>query len=68
MLSGVDVRNNHGTGILVGPDVSHYTVTGCKISANGIGAVLDGCALTHTQCQTRHHERAECVCVHLILY
>lgn len=41
-MSGVTVRNNQGTGILVGPAVRDYTITGCRIAENGIGARLAG--------------------------
>lgn len=48
MLTGVSVRHNKGTGILVGDKVSGYAITGCKIHNNGTGASLagDGFAVT----------------------
>lgn len=43
MLTGVMIRNNKGTGILVDNDrVNAYSITGCKIQSNGTGAVLNG--------------------------
>ena len=43
MLTGVTVRSNKGTGILVDNDsVRDYTVNGCRIMKNGTGAVLNG--------------------------
>lgn len=43
MLSGVTVRHNKGTGILVGSNaVQDYAITGCRIADNGTGVVLDG--------------------------
>jgi hypothetical protein len=42
LMTGVTVRNNQGTGLLVGPAVRDYTVTGCRIADNGAGARLDG--------------------------
>jgi hypothetical protein len=42
-LSGVTIRHNKGTGILVeGDTVRHYTITGCRIHDNGTGALLGG--------------------------
>ncbi len=42
-LSGVTVRSNKGTGILVDGDaVRDYAVTGCRIVDNGVGAALKG--------------------------
>ena len=48
MLTGVAVRHNKGTGILVDPKARDYAITGCKIHNNGVGASLagDGFALT----------------------
>lgn len=43
MLTGVTVRHNKGTGLLVeGAGVRDYTITGCRIADNGTGAVLNG--------------------------
>lgn len=42
-LTGVHVRHNKGTGILIeGDAVRDYTITGCRIHNNGTGAVLKG--------------------------
>jgi hypothetical protein len=41
-MTGVNVRHNKGHGILVGPKVQDYAISGCRISDNGIAAVLDG--------------------------
>ncbi len=40
-LSGVSVRNNKGTGILLN-GARDYAITGCRIHDNGIGAALSG--------------------------
>jgi hypothetical protein len=48
MLSGVTVRNNQGAGLLIGPAVRDYTVTGCRIVENGTGARLAGDGYTFT--------------------
>lgn len=49
VLSGVTVRNNKGTGILVdGDKVSDYAITGCRIVSNGTGVRLGGDHLTFT--------------------
>ncbi|MHB0999038.1 MAG: glycosyl hydrolase family 28-related protein [Armatimonadota bacterium] len=42
VLSGATIRHNQGTGILVGERVRDYAITGCRITNNGTGAVLDG--------------------------
>jgi hypothetical protein len=42
MLSGVTVRHNKGTGILISDRVKDYAITGCRIADNGTGAVLGG--------------------------
>ena len=43
MLTGVTVRNNKGTGLLVeGDSVRDYTVTGCRFVENGSAAELRG--------------------------
>ena len=40
-LTGVNVRHNQGAGILVeGENVGDYTISGCRISHNGTGAIL----------------------------
>ncbi len=41
-LSGLTIRHNKGTGILVEGNVRDYTITGCRIADNGRGAVLGG--------------------------
>lgn len=42
-LSGVEVRNNKGTGIWTpSGKASGYTITGCRVIANGFGAKLAG--------------------------
>lgn len=42
-LSGVNVRHNKGTGILVeGEAVRDYAINGCRIHNNGTGAMLRG--------------------------
>jgi parallel beta-helix repeat protein len=41
-LTGVSVRHNKGTGILLGKDARDYTISGCRIHNNGIGASLQG--------------------------
>lgn len=41
-LSGLTIRHNQGTGLLVEGDVRDYAVTGCRIADNGRGAVLGG--------------------------
>lgn len=42
-LSGVEVRYNKGTGILIESDnVQGFSVTGCRIHSNGTGAALRG--------------------------
>lgn len=49
MLTGVTVRSNKGTGILVDNDrVRDYTINGCRITKNGTGAVLNGDNFTCT--------------------
>lgn len=49
MLSGVTVRHNKGTGILVnGNAVKDYAVTGCRIADNGTGVVLGGNSYSFT--------------------
>ena len=43
MLTGVTVRHNKGTGILVeGDAVRDFTISGCRIADNGTGLVLGG--------------------------
>jgi hypothetical protein len=41
-LSGVSVRHNKGTGILLGPGARDSAITGCRIHDNGVGASLQG--------------------------
>ncbi|CAN5575622.1 hypothetical protein BH11ARM2_BH11ARM2_17260 [soil metagenome] len=41
-LSGVEIRNNGGTGLLVGEGVENYTVNGCRFHHNATAAVLRG--------------------------
>ncbi|RYG35042.1 hypothetical protein EON81_13885 [bacterium] len=41
-LSGVDIRHNVGTGLLVGEGVENYVVNGCRIHNNGTAATLRG--------------------------
>ncbi|MES2463272.1 MAG: glycosyl hydrolase family 28-related protein [Armatimonadota bacterium] len=41
-LTGVSVRHNKGTGILLGAAARDYAITGCRIHNNGIGAALQG--------------------------
>eukprot|EP00698_Gefionella_okellyi_P017762 TRINITY_DN5240_c0_g1_i4.p2 TRINITY_DN5240_c0_g1~~TRINITY_DN5240_c0_g1_i4.p2 ORF type:complete len:264 (+),score=64.77 TRINITY_DN5240_c0_g1_i4:1512-2303(+) len=42
-ISGVAIRNNLGKGIWVASDtVKQFSVTGCRIVDNGIGALVDG--------------------------
>lgn len=41
-LNGVSIRHNKGTGILLGSGARDYTITGCRIHDNGIGASLRG--------------------------
>ena len=41
-LTGVSVRHNKGTGILVGRGARDYAITGCRVHNNGIGADLAG--------------------------
>ena len=41
-LSGVSVRHNKGTGILLGPAARDWAITGCRIHDNGMGASLRG--------------------------
>lgn len=42
-LTGVSIRHNKGTGILLdGENIREYTITGCRIHDNGTGAVLTG--------------------------
>ena len=49
VLSGLTVRSNQGTGILVeGDGVRDYAITGCRIADNGVGAVLRGDRYTFT--------------------
>lgn len=48
MLTGVSVRNNQGAGIVVGPAVRDYAITGCRIADNGVGARLEGDAYAVT--------------------
>ena len=49
MLSGVTVRNNKGTGVLIeGDGVADYTITGCRIVDNGTGVVFGGDRFTFT--------------------
>lgn len=45
-MSGVAVKNNAGTGLIVGPKVEGYTVSGCQILENGHGADVQGRAGT----------------------
>lgn len=42
VMTGVSVRHNKGTGIKMGPAAHNYSITGCRISNNGTGAVLRG--------------------------
>ena len=49
VLSGVTIRNNKGTGLLVeGEGVRDYAVTGCRFAENGTAAVLRGDNYTFT--------------------
>jgi len=49
VLSGVTIRNNKGTGILVeGSKVRDYAINGCRIVENGAGASLAGDNFTFT--------------------
>ncbi len=48
ILSGVTVRNNKGTGLIVGENVRDYAVTGCRFAENGTAAVLAGDNYTFT--------------------
>jgi hypothetical protein len=48
MLTGVTVRHNKGTGIVVGDRVKDYSITGCRIADNGTGAVLGGDSYSFT--------------------
>lgn len=41
-LSGVAIRHNRNNGIIVGPKVKDYTITGCRIHDNGATGILDG--------------------------
>lgn len=41
-LTGVSVRHNKGTGILLGAGARDYAITGCRIHNNGVGASLSG--------------------------
>jgi hypothetical protein len=41
-LTGVGVRHNKGTGILLGPGARDFAITGCRIHDNGTGASLQG--------------------------
>ena len=41
-LTGVSVRHNKGTGIVVGKAARDYAITGCRVHNNGIGADLSG--------------------------
>lgn len=41
-LSGVSVRHNKGTGILLGAGARDSAITGCRIHNNGVGASLQG--------------------------
>jgi hypothetical protein len=41
-LSGVSVRHNKGTGILLGEGARDSAITGCRIHNNGVGASLQG--------------------------
>jgi hypothetical protein len=41
-LTGVSVRHNKGTGILLGPGARDFAITGCRIHDNGLGASLQG--------------------------
>lgn len=49
-LSGISIRHNKGTGLLVGEKVRSYTITGCRIHDNGTGAVLNGSDYAVTGC------------------
>jgi nitrous oxidase accessory protein NosD len=48
LMTGVTVRNNQGTGILVEPAARDYAITGCRIADNGTGAKLAGDSFTFT--------------------
>ncbi|MBV9864123.1 MAG: right-handed parallel beta-helix repeat-containing protein [Abitibacteriaceae bacterium] len=41
-LSGTNIRYNKGTGILLDNGARDYTITGCRIHNNGVGASLRG--------------------------
>ncbi len=56
MLSGVTVRHNKGTGILVGENVRDYAITGCRIVSNGTGAKLAGDRFTFTGNVVAHND------------
>lgn len=47
-MSGIAVRHNKGTGILVGDGVQEYAITGCRVTYNGTGAELGGDFYTFT--------------------
>ncbi len=49
-LSGVAIRHNKGTGLLVGPKARDYAVSGCRFTDNGAGAVLDGSGYAVSGC------------------
>lgn len=49
VLSGVTIRNNKGTGLLVeGDSVRDYAITGCRFAENGTAAELRGDNYTFT--------------------
>ncbi len=41
-LNGVSVRHNKGSGIWLGEGARDYTITGCRIHNNSVGATLKG--------------------------
>jgi hypothetical protein len=49
MLTGVEIRNNHGKGVWVpNPAAVKYTINGCRIFSNGQGVNLEGNAYVFT--------------------
>jgi len=48
VLSGVTIRNNRGTGLLVEENVRDYAITGCRFAENGTAAELRGDNYTFT--------------------
>jgi hypothetical protein len=49
MLTGVDIRNNKGTGVVVSSSTSAgYSISGCRLNSNGQGVSLNGSAYAVT--------------------